>query len=221
MDRFNLAALLAAVIVFAPVPPGDVVQRQGADLDGHATNSWRTVITKKAVGSADKETFYQWYVSIYQLQGGTYRLRYQSPGNGGPLDAVEKAKGASLWFPRQEASIVGSASLMGENDEQLVVESHQSGADCGSADLTVFRFDGNSGKIVPAVTIQNGCELKAKIVKSNGASHLELSGPYYNASAPMCCPTKPKATATLKFANGKWTETPNYYKFYPNSFPHV
>ncbi len=180
------------------------------------------MITKKAVGSADKETFYQWYVSIYQFEGGTYRLRYQSPGNGGPLDAVEKAQGANLWFPRQDASIVGSAALMGERDEQLLVESHQTGADCGAADLTVFRYDGKRGKIVPAVTVENGCALSAKIVKNgSGAAYLQLSGPYYNATAAMCCPTKQNATATLKYANGKWIETPNYYKFYPNSFPHV
>ncbi len=222
MDGFNIAALLAALIVFAPVPPGNVVARQGADLDGRAANSWRSVITKKAVGSADNETFYQWYVSIYQFDGGTYRLRYQSPGNGGPLDAVEKAKGANLWFPRQEASIVGSAALMGQNDEQLVVQSHQSGADCGSADLTVFRYDAKTGKIVPAVTVQNGCELNAMIVKNaGGVSYLQLSGPYYNATAPMCCPTKPKATATLRYAGGKWVESPNYYKFYPNAFAHA
>lgn len=211
MKRVVPAAIIAALIMFvshvAAAEPG---------MYGllHAS------VTKSAVGSGNGETFYQWYVSIYQ-DGTKNRLLYQSPRDGGPLDKVEKAKGANLWFPRQEASIIGTAPLMGDGLGEVVVQSHQAGADCGSADLTIFRYDPKSGKIVPAVTVQNGCELNAKIVKNSDGAYLQLSGPYYNATAPMCCPTKPKATATLKYANGKWIETPNYYKFYPNAFPHV
>ena len=238
MKRTTLAAALAVTILvlsqplraeepphpsFVPAPPGSVVQSQVVYLAGQAMHSqWRGIISKKAVGSGDGETFYQWYVSIYQIDGTTYHLRHQSPANGGPLDKLEKAQGANLWFPRQSAEIAGAAQLMGPGIEQLVVQTHQTGADCGSADLTVFRYDPKSNKVVPAVTVENGCDLNVKIVKgTNGDAYLQLSGPYYNESAPMCCPTKPKATATLKYANGTWTESPRYYKFYPNSFPHV
>lgn len=218
MIRFSPAFLIGALIV-APAPPGSVVQRQAAHLSAHG--QWRAVITKQTVGTGESETFYQWHLGIYQIVGTTSHQRYESPRDGGPLDKLEKAKGANVWFPRQSASIIGAAPLMGEGEEQLIVQSHQSGADCGSADLTVFRVDAKGDKIVPAVTVQNGCDLNAKIVKDGSGASLQLSGPYYNATAPMCCPTKPKATAMLKYANGKWIETPNYYKYYPNSFPHV
>lgn len=92
---------------------------------------------------------------------------------------------------------------------QLVVASHEMAADCGSAAVTVFatKFGGNVG---PVVTVSNPCDLSAKI-GSDGAS-LELTGPYYNASAPLCCPTKNSASATLRFVNGKWSASPNYFK---------
>ncbi|HET9031016.1 MAG TPA: hypothetical protein VFN49_12655 [Candidatus Aquilonibacter sp.] len=206
---------------FDPAPPGTVVDSKVVYLAGQAMHSqWRGVVSKKAVGKDSTETFYQWYVSIYQIDGNTYHLRYQSPVNGGPLDALSKASGANMWFPRQSASIVGAGQLMESGVEQLVVASHQSGADCGSADITVFRYDAKTNKVVPAVTLENGCDLNAKIVpSSNGLAALQLNGPYYGPKAPMCCPTKPKASATLKYANGKWVEAPNYFKFFPDSFP--
>lgn len=220
MHQFFPALVLAALATFVPSPPGSVVESQVVYLNGQAMHSeWRGVVSKKAVGTGDGETFYQWYVSIYQIDGTTYRLRYRSPVNGGPLDKLEKATGASMWFPRQSAGIVGAAALMGDGVEQLVVQSHQTGADCGSADLTVFAYDAKRNKIVPAVTVENGCDLDAKIVKNGDGAMLRLSGPYYNEHAPMCCPTKENATATLKYTNGKWIETPNYYNVYPKSFP--
>lgn len=221
MHQFFPALVLAALATFAPAPPGTVDESKVVYLNGQAMHSqWRGVVSKKAVGTGDGETFYQWYVSIYQIDGTTYRLRYQSPANGGPLDKLEKASGANMWFPRQSAGIVGAAQLMDQGVEQLVVQSHQTGADCGSADLTVFAFDAKRNAVVPAVTIENACDLDAKIVKNGDGALLQLTGPYYNASAPLCCPTKAKATATLKYANGKWIETPNYFKVYPKSFPH-
>ena len=53
-------------------------------------------------------------------------------------------------------------------------------------------------------------ELRATI-GADGTS-IELAGPYYNASAPMCCPTKNSASAVLRYRGGKWVETPNYFK---------
>lgn len=206
---------------YDPAPPGTVVQSQLVYLAGQAMHSqWRGIVSKKLVGTSAGMSFYQWYVSIYQIDGTTYKLRYQSPRDGGPYDKVEKANDASMWFPSQSGSIVGAAQLMEPGVEQLVVATHQTGADCGSADLTVFRYDSKTNKVVPALAIQNGCDLSAKIVpRSNGLASLQLNGPYYGPQAAMCCPTKPKATATLKFANGKWVETPSYFKLYPNSFP--
>ena len=206
---------------FSPAPPGTVLQSKIVYLAGQAMHGqWRGVISKKLVGTSAGMSFYQLYVSIYKIDGNVYTLRYQSPGNGGPLDKVERTSDATMWFPAQDGSIVGAAQLMGPGVEQLVVATHQVGADCGSANLTVFRYDSKTDKITPAVTLQNGCDLQAKIVtKATGNAYLSLTGPYYGAHAAMCCPTKNKASATLTYTSGKWVESPNYFTTYPNKFP--
>jgi hypothetical protein len=236
MQRFRLGLLTLAVFfafgaaalaeepptfTYSPKPPGTILQSQVVYLAGQAMHSqWRGVLSKKLVGTSAGMSFYQWYISIYAINDTTYQLKYQSPANGGPYDKLTHTSDASMWFPAQSGSIVGAAQLMGQGVEQLIVLTHQTGADCGSADLTIFAYDYKKNKVVPAATVQNGCDLSAKIVHGSRGDTLVLSGPYYNASAPMCCPTMPKASATLSYLNGKWVEKPNYYKLYPNSFPH-
>lgn len=236
MQRFRLGVFIIVAFValsatafgdepphftYSPQPPGTLLQSQVTYLAGQAMHSqWRGVLSKKLVGTSAGMSFYQWYISIYHINDTVYRLRYQSPGNGGPYDKLEHTSDASMWFPSQSGKIIGSAQLMGPAIEQLVVLTHQAGADCGSADLTIFRYDFKKNKIVPAATVQNGCDLSVKIVHGSNGDTLLLSGPYYNESAPMCCPTKPKASATLSYANGKWVVKPNYFKLFPNAFPH-
>lgn len=214
-----LASLCCAIAVFAQEPPtrqfvppvpGTVVARQPVAFNGEANaHRWPAVIGKKLVGSGNGQNFYQWSLSIYALRGGAYRLRYQSPDNGGPLSHVVRANGAKLWFPVQEAKIVGAVALMRPGVQQLVIASHEMGADCGSAAVTVFATK-PGGSIGPVVSVRNPCELGAAI-GGDGAS-IELSGPYYASNAPLCCPTKPRATARLRYADGKWIESPNYFK---------
>ncbi len=167
--------------------------------------------SKKLVGSGNGREFYQWYLSIYAPRAGAYRIRYQSPRNGGPLERVVQATGAKMWFPVQDLKIVGAAQLMRKHYEQLVVSSHAMAADCGSATVTVFTA-GIAGRAAPAVTVTNPCELTASIVDQPDGPALELHGPYYAANAALCCPTKAKATALLSYRHGKWSETPNYFK---------
>ena len=127
-------------------------------------SQWRGVVSKKLVGTSAGMSFYQWYVSIYAINDTTYQLKYQSPANGGPFDKVERTSDASMWFPAQSGEIVGAAQLMGQGVEQLVVSTHQPAPDCGSADLTTFTFDPKKNNVVPAATVQNGCDLSVKIV---------------------------------------------------------
>ena len=236
MQRFRLTALsLAAASAFSatalgdeppnytysPKPPGTIVQSQVVYLAGQAMHSqWRGVLSKKLVGTSAGMLFYQWYISIYAINDSTYQLKYQSPENGGPYETVTRTSDASMWFPGQSGTIVGAAQLMEPGVEQLVTLTHQAGADCGSADLTIFRYDPKTSKVVPAATVQNGCDLSAKVVHGTNGDTLMLTGPYYSPTAPMCCPTKNKATATLSYVNGKWVEKPSYYKLYPNAFPY-
>lgn len=207
---------------FSPAPPGTVVQDRLVYLSGEAMHSqWRAVASKKLAGAANGTSYYQWYLSIYSIDETTYRRKYESPANGGPLSTVEKAPGgSSMWYPLQTMQIVGSAELVKSGVQQLVVQSHETGADCGSAIVSVFTVDAK-GAVVPAVSLRNGCELTATIAHGHGAvrDSILLRGPYYSATAPMCCPTKPKATAVLSYRNGKWVEIPRYYALYPGAFP--
>ncbi len=207
-------------VTFVPKAPGTVTQSRLVYLSGEGMQSqWRGVASKKYLGASGGTKFYQWYLSIYAIDGSTYHLKYRSPGSGGPLDVVEEAPGSSMWFPMQDLSIVGAAELMEPSVQQLVVHSHQTGADCGTAHISVLGYDNASGKVVPEVVVDNGCELQAKIVHGTHGDTLSLTGPYYGPKSALCCPTKPKATATLAYRNGKWVETPRYFDLYVKRFP--
>jgi hypothetical protein len=118
----------------------------------------------------------------------------------------------------QSGKIDAPISLMTEGKDNLVVESHEAGADCGAATIAVFTTNA-AGSVVPAVSVRNGCSLTAQPVNSAAGTKLSLSGPYYAADAAMCCPTKPNATATLQYTGGKWVETPAYYELFPGKLP--
>ena len=207
----NAAAAAQTTLTFVPIAPGSVVAQQLVAIDGLAHDRWQAVASKKLVGNGSGRDFYQWYLSIYAPRSGAYRIRYQSPRNGGPLERVAQATGAKMWFPVQDLKIVGAAQLMRKNYEQLVVSSHAMAADCGTATVTVFTA-GTAGRAAPAVTVTNSCDLSASIVTPPDGPALELRGPYYAADAALCCPTKAKATALLRYRHGKWSETPDYFK---------
>lgn len=194
---------------FAPKPPGTILQSQVVYLAGQAMHSqWRAVVSKKPVGKGS-QTFYQWYLSIYQIDGTTYHLRYQSPQNGGPISTVEKAHGAQMWFPFAEVRIIGAAVLTQPGVENLVVQTHESSADCGGSTVTVFGLD-QTQHVEPVAQAKNPCSLTGTITHTtSGIDTLELSGPYYAKDAALCCPTKPKATARLHYMDGKWMLTPS------------
>jgi hypothetical protein len=195
---------------FMPAVPGSVAQSESIAFNGkNANDRWQAVVSKQLLGSGNGRSFYQWYLSIYALRRGAYRLRYESPGNGGPLSRVEQANGAKMWFPVQAVTIVGAAPLMRKGVQQLIVQSHEMSADCGSATVTIFATK-PGGSVGPVATVTNPCDFGAKIA-ADGAS-VELTGPYYAANAPLCCPTKAHVTAVLRYRDGKWTESPNYFK---------
>jgi hypothetical protein len=194
---------------YVPPAPGTIAQNLVVTFNGRANDFWHAVASRKLVGGSGSQGFYQWYLSIYALRRGAYRLRYQSPGNGGPLARVEQANGAKMWFPVQDLRLVGAAVLMRPRVQQLVVQSHERAADCGSATVTVFAT-GSAGNPVPAVSVENPCDLSAAIASDSRS--VELTGPYYAANAPRCCPTKPRVTATLRYNDHKWSLTPNYFK---------
>ena len=198
---------------YSPQPPGTIVQSQIFYPAGEAMHSqWRAVLSRKAVGHDAKTTFYQWYLSIYAIDGTIYHLKYQSPKNPIPFDTVEKAHGANLWFPVQDGSIAGVGELMGPGFQQVVVVSNQMAADCGSARVDVLFQDAAMQMIMPTLSVENYCELSARVIHDAKGYAIAVTGPYYAKNAPTCCPTKPRVTAIFRFSSKGWTQTPKYFE---------
>jgi len=194
---------------FDPAPPGQVVQSQLVYLAGEAMhNQWRGVLSKKRVATSGGAAVYQWYLSLYAIDGTVYHLKYRSPAQPHPFDAVAKAEGSDHWFPWQHARIVGASELMGPGAQELVVESQSIGADCGLARVDVFFFDAALQTVMTTPGIQNYCGLQAAIVHGAQGDALAVTGPLYGPKTPLCCPLKPKATAILRFHNGTWEQSP-------------
>ncbi|HEY6325180.1 MAG TPA: hypothetical protein VIW73_01510, partial [Candidatus Cybelea sp.] len=200
-----------------PKPPGTIVQNAFVYFNGVAPNAqWRAVASKQHLGASNGRQFYQWYLSFYGSRQQAYRLRYQSPTSGGPLARVVKGSGTDMWFPVQELRIVGAAWLTPEHAQQLVVQSHEMAADCGSATVAVYA-GGPGASVIPTVSVANPCELTATIAPDKES--VILRGPYYGPKAPLCCPTKTNASAVLRYRNGQWTESPDYFKRYVGRLP--
>jgi hypothetical protein len=225
MARWNLALLCFIALcasasaeepphyTFSPQAPGTVVQNQLIYLAGEAMHSqWRALLSKKLLGSGNGTSFYQWFLSIYAIDGTVYRLKYRSPDAPVPFGHVTKAHGASLWFPVQDAKIAGTGELMGPGAQELVVQSHESAADCGMARVDVFFYGSAMQAVMTTLSVANPCDLSAKVIHADHGDVLQLTGPYYAANAPLCCPTKPRVTAFFHFNNGSWSEQPQYFK---------
>lgn len=207
--------LLAAITPHFDVPPpGQVVQKTVAYLTGEAMHSkWYVVASRKLVGkNMGKTPVYQWYLSFYAPDGNDGgKLVYQLPNSSHELlSQVTKAHGAEMYFPMQDLKIVGAAEFEQPGVQDVVVWDHQAGADCGIADVTVFGTDAH-GHVEQRVHTENGCSLEADVVKRDGLSAVQLTGPYYGQNAPLCCPTKPKASAVLSYKSGAWSMLPQYF----------
>lgn len=225
MIRWHLAVLCSIVLcasgraaepphyTFSPEPPGTNVQSRLVYLAGEGMHSqWRAVLSKKLLGSGNATPFYQWFLSFYAIDGTVYRLKYRSPDAPVPFGRVTKAHGASLWVPVQDARIVGTGEFMGPGAQQLVVQSHEAAADCGTARVDLFFFDAAMETVMTTLSAQNPCNLSASVIHELHGDSLQLTGPYYAPKAPLCCPTKEPATAMLQFNNGTWYEEPPYFK---------
>ena len=204
-----LAASPASLPHFDPAPPGGVVQRQTVYLSGEGMSSrWTAVLSKRFVGRANEEPVYQWYLSIYAPpQGSNAKLALQTPGTSALLSKVTKAPDAQMYFPLQSAQIAGAAELEHSGVQDLVFASHESGADCGTATVTVFGADRN-GHVQTRAQFTNYCSLEARIVRDGALQAVQLRGPYYKANSPVCCPAKPSAAAMLRYRSGRWILTP-------------
>lgn len=209
-----IAALALAVALYDVPPPGRVVSTENAYLAGHENPPWRAVLSVASAGKLESEDLYQWYLSLYTLRGSKYQLKYRSPRDGGPLWRVfldgKKLGGAP---PMREFAIVGTAQLVKPGTDELLVEWRMDSADCGSPTINAIGVS-TSGRVVPLMTITNGCGLDATVIRgaNDGLDMLRLTGPYFGPNSGTCCPTQQQAAATLKYRNGSWVLSPQYYQ---------
>jgi hypothetical protein len=206
---FSASAAEPPHYTFSPAPSGAIVQSVLFYPAGEGMQSqWRAVASRAYLaGSA-----YQWYLSIYSIDydTATYKLMYQSPRNGQPLSKVART-GGGLWLPLQDFHIVGVGEFVQPAVQDLVVQDHEAGGDCGGATVTILAYDSTKQSIRPIASVGNGCELSATIEHPSSGDLIRLAGPYYAANAPLCCPTKEHASAYLLMRNGKWIESPSYF----------
>lgn len=193
-------------------PPGTTMQRVTAYLSGEGMNSaWHVVSSRKQIGTQDGTPVYQWYVSFYAPSADGLKLAYRLPDNDNALLAkVEKASGAQAYFPHADVRIAGAGEFEQSGVQDVVVQIHQIGADCGMSDVVVFGAGANM-RVVPRVNVQNPCDLQASIVKDGSMSAVRLTGPYYARDSALCCPTKRQVTSLLSFAKGSWRVQPRYF----------
>ena len=191
-----------------PRPPGATVQTATAYLSGEAMNSrYRIVTSRVPVGKPPRD---QWYLSVYAQNGDDFSQLFQSPGASDTLKIVpqlQQGSGTSAYFPIETLRIVGVGEFMGAGFQQAILQMHAAAADCGMTQISILRADPGPGPIYVTAQVQNPCSLTATM--SHGA--IQLSGPYYSESSPLCCPAKPHAQATLRYTGGTWVETPNYF----------
>lgn len=210
-----LAAVFALALGasrFVPPPMGTVVQNVTAYLSGEGMSSRWHVVTSKVLRGGTTNA-YQWYISVYAPgPGDDSKLAFRTPGTNSLLTTLEKANGANMYFPQQAATIVGGAELEQAGVQDVVVATHEAGADCGMATVAILGAN-RGGAVSVRAKLQNYCDLSAKIVSDGAMQAVQLTGPYYKATSPVCCPAKPKATAMLRYRNGRWVETPMLFKF--------
>lgn len=215
ISRRALTVILAAACTaaafaqpFRPAPPGKVVQSVTSYLGYEAMNSrYRLVTSRVALTKSQSQS----YLTIYAQHGDGFVQIFQSPSRYDPLNLVPRSArmpGTQLYLPSESVRIVGSGEFMGSGRQQALVLVHEAAADCGSATLSILRSDPGPGPIRLVAQVSNPCDLSAAI-----AGHtIVLNGPYYNSTAPLCCPTQQHARAVLTYGNARWTMHPAYFK---------
>ena len=208
-----VSAIASAKSAYDKPPPGAIVQDVPARMSASSATPWHAIASRELAGKQmGKESAYQWYLSIYAPRENGLKQVYRLPDMSGILlTRVVKARGAQMYFPAQQLKITGAAPLRQPGVEELIAWSHQTGADCGTASVAVFGAGPNE-RVIPEAVVTNSCDLSAEIVRGTQLASIRLTGPYYAVNAPLCCPTKPHATAFLSFTGGKWSVKPDYFR---------
>lgn len=177
-------------------------------LVGPGGVKYQAVLTQRTLQAKTSTTpqITQSTVAIYRVTLGGREKIWISPSSVVPK--VHRVSDYPMgWQPLVLlVSSLTAASLVPGQGQQLVFSVHQSSADCGSASVHVIGL--GEGSAHELASVQNFCDLTFTVSKD----HLALKGPAYKSSDPLCCPSMPKAQATLSYSSGQWKLTPSYYK---------
>lgn len=195
-------AALALAGLFVPVQ----------SLTWHAGVRTYNVVLDRTNVAGTSPVQYQYRLTVYSTgANGKQTIAYRSPGRDTFLSKVVKAQSGGPAFPSQSATIAGVTRAANGRVPVLVVERYEMGADCGSSQVAVFAASGDTVRRV--TTIENPCDLSARIVRRGARDDIELTGPYYKANDPLCCPSKPRVRARLvPGRGGRWIVMPPTFR---------
>jgi hypothetical protein len=144
-------------------------------------------------------------VTIYKVTPSGRNKVWTAPPTIVPV--VERLSKSTMgWAPLQlTVTSLSAARLIPGAGQQLVFAVHEASADCGSADVAVIGLGG--GRPADVALVQNPCSLAVTVT----ATRLILSGPGYKRSDPLCCPSTPKAQASLAYSDGAWRLSPHVF----------
>jgi hypothetical protein len=199
------ACLLVCSTVAASAP---AAASGSVTLTGPNGTKYQAVVTQVVlqVRTPTTPTILQPALSIYELGPHGRQKVWTAPPSVVPrLQRVSKYPMG--WLPLVEVvSSLTAAPLVPDKGQQLVFAVQESAADCGSTSVHVVGLTGDSWHDI--VSVQNFCALAFTISGKN----VNLTGPGYKSSDPLCCPSTPKATATLSYRNGAWKIVPPIFK---------
>jgi hypothetical protein len=202
-SRF-FAGALAATLGFAALPATAATTVNLTDASGtkYQAELTRHVLQAKTATTPEID---QPAVTIYRVTSSGRTKVWTAPPTVVPT-VQRVSKSPMGWLPLElTVTSLGAARLIPGAGDQLVFAVHEASADCGSASVAVIGLGG--GHPADVATVQNPCSLALAVT----ATRLILSGPGYKRSDPLCCPSTPKAQASLAYSDGAWRLTPHVF----------
>ncbi len=213
-----IASAKGAVIDYWPYH-GVVAQKMPIVLGTGRRANYVAIVWHEDLSTPENTTQrFQPFFELYRANAAGKRQGpavYRSPSRDDPLKLVPKMQpipnARGVWMPGYvDVRLIGSAQLMQPGESQLVLRVYSSAADCGAATLHVLTLGSRREVLHDVVQVQNYCALEANLQPHSVA----LTGPYYDRNAALCCPTKNRATALLRYDRKResWVIAPQYFR---------
>lgn len=207
--KYRLAAFSAALAVASLLTlSAPATADPAVTFTGLAGTKYQAVVTRTVLqaATATSPLITQPSLVVYKIAAGGRQKIWTAPPSVIPL--VKRISKYPLgWFPLQiEIGPMTAAALVPDAGQQLLVRVHQAGADCGAASVHVIGFTGDA--LRELAHVDNYCTLSFAVAGSS----VVFTGPGYKPTDALCCPSTPKAQATLRYASGAWKLTPMRFK---------